>query len=216
VSFSIDDTYLSLTTLADLNPYYDSFVRWQMNRLHQMGKVKFGERYTIYSPFDGQPCMDHDRKAGEAVNPQEYTAVKMEVLEWGPNVTEELKKAAEGKKVWMVAATLRPETMYGQTNCFIGPNLAYGIYRASDTDLFIVTYRAARNMAYQGILKVNDAGKLYIPVEDKTGSPVIHGAELLGTKVRPPLGLVKEVYVLPMEGVLPDKVSISLRRNRVN
>ena len=82
-----------------------------MNKLHQQGKIKFGERYTIYSPKDGQPCMDHDRASGEAVNPQEYTAVKMEVTGWGPSVPSEVQQAVGGKKVWMVAATLRPETM---------------------------------------------------------------------------------------------------------
>ena len=96
---------------ADANPYYDTFVRWQMNRLHEQGRIKFGERYTIYSPKDGQPCMDHDRQSGEAVNPQEYTAVKMEVLEWGPVASQDLLQAVKGKRVWMIAATLRPETM---------------------------------------------------------------------------------------------------------
>lgn len=99
-------------TIADANPYYDSFVRWQTNKLHQQGKIKFGERYTVYSPKDGQPCMDHDRSSGEAVGPQEYTAVKLELLQWGPNVPESVVKAVNGRKVTLVAATLRPETMY--------------------------------------------------------------------------------------------------------
>ncbi|WVN89149.1 leucine-tRNA ligase [Cryptococcus depauperatus CBS 7841] len=184
-----------LTTEA--NPYYDSFVRWQLNKLYKKDRVKFGKRYTIYSPKDGQPCMDHDRASGEAINPQEYTAVKMGVIEWGPTVSEEVKKAAEGKKVWMVAATLRPETMYGQTNCFVGPNLKYGLFEASDSELFLITERAARNMAFQGTLD-RPKGE-YKKVADVTG------AELLGTKVNPPFGLVKEVYVLPMEGVLATK-----------
>ena len=34
---------------TDANPYYDAFVRWQINRLRDVGKIKFGERYTIYS-----------------------------------------------------------------------------------------------------------------------------------------------------------------------
>lgn len=96
---------------AEANPYYDAFVRWQMNKLHSQGRIKFGERYTIYSPKDGQPCMDHDRQSGEAVNPQEYTAVKMKVTEWGPETPGELLQAVGGKTVYMVAATLRPETM---------------------------------------------------------------------------------------------------------
>nr|XP_031858784.1 leucine-tRNA ligase [Kwoniella shandongensis]KAA5525856.1 leucine-tRNA ligase [Kwoniella shandongensis] len=182
---------------TDANPYYDSFIRWQLNKLHKQGRVKFGKRYTIYSPKDGQPCMDHDRASGEAVNPQEYTAVKMEVLEWGPTVTSEVKQAVGGKKVWMVAATLRPETMYGQTNCFVGPNLKYGIYEAANNELFLLTERAARNMAFQGTF--DGARGEYTKVVDVVGS------ELLGTKVAPPFGLVKEVYVLPMEGVLATK-----------
>ena len=31
---------------TDANPYYDAFVRWQMNKLKATGKIKFGERYT--------------------------------------------------------------------------------------------------------------------------------------------------------------------------
>ncbi len=38
-------------------------------------------RNTIYSPLDKQPCADHDRATGEGVNPQEYTLIKLEVLE---------------------------------------------------------------------------------------------------------------------------------------
>lgn len=28
-----------------------------------------------------------------------------------------------GKDVYLLAATLRPETMYGQTNCWVRPNM---------------------------------------------------------------------------------------------
>ncbi len=83
-----------------------------MNKLHDQGKIKFGERYTVYSPKDGQPCMDHDRSSGEAVNPQEYTAVKLELIEWGPSVSPDVVKAVGDRKVSLVAATLRPETMW--------------------------------------------------------------------------------------------------------
>ena len=77
-----------------------------------MGKVKFGERYTIYSPKDGQPCMDHDRSEGEALGPQEYTVIKMEVVSWpNPEIEQQVNAKVGGRKVFMVAATLRPETM---------------------------------------------------------------------------------------------------------
>jgi len=52
---------------TDANGYYDSFVGWQMRRLRSLGKIRFGKRYTVYSPKDGQPCLDHDRASGEGV-----------------------------------------------------------------------------------------------------------------------------------------------------
>lgn len=42
---------------TDMNPYYDAFIRWQMNKLKALGKIKFGERYTIYSEKDGQASL---------------------------------------------------------------------------------------------------------------------------------------------------------------
>lgn len=66
---------------TDINPYYDSFVRWQFNILKKKEKIRYGKRYTIYSPKDGQPCMDHDRSSGENVGPQEYTLIKLKVIQ---------------------------------------------------------------------------------------------------------------------------------------
>ncbi|KHJ86524.1 hypothetical protein OESDEN_13718 [Oesophagostomum dentatum] len=40
---------------------------------------RFRKRYTVYSPKDGQPCMDHDRSTGESVGPQEYTLIQLRV-----------------------------------------------------------------------------------------------------------------------------------------
>jgi leucyl-tRNA synthetase len=135
---------------TDANPFYDAFVRWQMNRLHEMGKIKFGERYTIYSVKDGQPCMDHDRQSGEGLGPQEYTAIKLEVVKFAEAAEQKanvVKDILRGKRIFFVAATLRPETMYGQTCCFVGPKIEYGMFVDQD-EVYICTPRAAKNMAY--------------------------------------------------------------------
>lgn len=55
---------------TDVNPYYDSFVRWQFLTLRSRGKVVKDKRYAVYSPKDGQPCADHDRATGEGAMPQ--------------------------------------------------------------------------------------------------------------------------------------------------
>nr|XP_021520665.1 leucine--tRNA ligase, cytoplasmic [Aotus nancymaae] len=136
---------------TDVNPYYDSFVRWQFLTLRERNKIKFGKRYTIYSPKDGQPCMDHDRQTGEGVGPQEYTLVKLKVLEPYPSKLSGLK----GKNIFLVAATLRPETMFGQTNCWVRPDMKYIGFETVNGDIFICTQRAARNMSYQGFTKDN-------------------------------------------------------------
>lgn len=55
---------------TSLNPYYDSFIRWQFNTLKERGFLKYGKRPSIYSPKDKQMCADHDRAEGEGVTPQ--------------------------------------------------------------------------------------------------------------------------------------------------
>lgn len=55
---------------TDVNPYYDSFVRWQLETLKAQGKCNKDKRAAVYSPKDGQPCADHDRTSGEGVGPQ--------------------------------------------------------------------------------------------------------------------------------------------------
>lgn len=183
---------------TDQNPFYDSFVRWQMNILHEQGRIKFGKRNTIYSIKDGQPCMDHDRSSGEALGPQEYTGIKMEVVDWAEAAGAQVKTFAglEGKKIFLVAATLRPETMYGQTNCFVGPDITYGLYESANNEVFVITNRAARNMAYQAIFAEEGVIK-------KLGE--IKGRDIVGTKIKAPFGINPEVWVLPMDSVLPSK-----------
>jgi leucyl-tRNA synthetase len=183
---------------TDANPYYDAFVRWQMNRLKELNKIKFGKRYTIYSPKDGQPCMDHDRSEGEAVGPQEYTALKLKVKEWAPEAEKAIKgKVPDGAEVFFVPATLRPETMYSQTCCFVNPKIKYGVFKVSEKEFYVVTERAARNMAYQGIFPENG---VYEKVAEVLGSACV------GTLVNAPLSVHTEgVRILPMETVLPTK-----------
>jgi leucyl-tRNA synthetase len=86
------------------------------------------------------------------------------------------------------AATLRPETMYGQTNCWVlphdekGKQIYYGCYRTHVTgELVVLSEHAARNMAYQFLSP--DFGK----VEQVC---LVSGAELLGLSVAAPLSQV--------------------------
>lgn len=39
---------------TDVNPFYDSFVRWQFVTLKERKKIKFGKRYVSLFLFKGQ------------------------------------------------------------------------------------------------------------------------------------------------------------------
>jgi leucyl-tRNA synthetase len=184
---------------TDANEYYNSFVCWQMRRLRDLGKIRFGKRYTVYSPKDGQPCLDHDRASGEGVLAQEYLALKCKVVRWSApaqgliSASTSIPSSAD---VFMIPATLRPETMYGQTNLFVSPAITYGVFKVSETAFYVATSRAARNMAFQGIFPEWGA----VPQVMK-----IKGSDLIGTLVRAPLSARDTVYIVPMDTIKETK-----------
>lgn len=67
----------------------------------------------------------------------------------------------------------------------------------NSSEVYVCTYRAARNMAFQNITQPRGSIRQLAEVE---------GSSLIGTKIRAPFGVQEEVYVLPMDNVLPTKV----------
>lgn len=106
--------------------------------------------------------------------------------------------ALEGRNVFLVAGTLRPETMVGQTNCFIQPNATYGAYEMVNGDVFICLERAARNMAYQ---KMTAEEKTWTSLAD------LPGTELLGLPLKAPMCPHDVVYSLPMMSISAEKAT---------
>ena len=134
--------------------------------------------------------MDHDRATGEGVVPQEYALIKIEMTKPLPAKLASLE--ADGRSVYLVAATLRAETMYGQTNCWIHPDLAYGAYDMGELGIFVCTERSAKNMAHQFVNKTT--GKwgtttLLVPLK---------GIDVMGARLSVPLSHYDHVYTLPM------------------
>uniref|UniRef100_A0A2N9H4W9 leucine--tRNA ligase n=1 Tax=Fagus sylvatica TaxID=28930 RepID=A0A2N9H4W9_FAGSY len=142
--------------------------------------------------YDSFPCADHDRASGEGVQPQEYTIIKMELVSPFPSKLGVL----EGRRVFLAAATLRPETMYGQTNAWVLPDGKYGAFEINDTDVFILTKRAALNLAYQKHSRIP---------EKPTCLVELTGYDLIGLPLRSPLSFNEIIYALPMLTILTDK-----------
>jgi leucyl-tRNA synthetase len=124
---------------------------------------------------------------GEGVTPQEYVGVKLELIDRPECFAEHADK-----KIFLVCATLRAETMYGQTNCYIKPDGEYGLFAMKNDEYFVMSQRAAKNMAYQEKTKVE---------KDYTNLQVVTGAELMGKRVKAPLTSYEHVYVLPLPSI---------------
>lgn len=184
-----------------VNPYYDAFIRWQFETLRKKNKVLFGKRNSVFSLVDGQVCADHDRSEGEGVGPQEYVLIKLQVLpieEKGPRHAKmaKLLETAGDKKIYLVPATLRPETMYGQTNCFVLPEGDYGAYAIDATgEIFIMSPRSARGLSCQVYKDKEGYTKEFGKIECLEK---FKGSDLLGLPLKAPLAKYEKVYTLPL------------------
>lgn len=93
------------------------------------------------------------------------------------------------KDVYLPAATLRPETMYGQTNCWVLPTGKYSAYQLANGEIYIASRHSARNMAYQDFFH-----EFGVTSELCT----LMGTDLIGLPIKAPLAQYSEIYVLPL------------------
>lgn len=117
---------------TDRNPAYDAFVKWQFRRLREGDYLRLGEHPVIWCPKDEIPIGDHDRFEGEGETPLEFTLLKFRL-----------------RQRFVVAATLRPETVFGTTNVWIDPEVEY-VEALVDGERWIVNEGATEKLAAQG------------------------------------------------------------------
>jgi leucyl-tRNA synthetase len=169
---------------TDLNPRYDAFVRWQFGKLGEKGYVAKGRHPIIWCPKDNAPVADHDRYSGEGETPQEWTLYKMELEGALPGLTG---------TVFLVAATLRPDTVFGQTNVWVDPAATYVVLKDPETpEKWILGERAARELRYQ-FERLEPMDGFHVP-----------GTLLLGRRVKAP-GTDASVPILPASFIRHDK-----------
>jgi leucyl-tRNA synthetase len=128
---AVDWTRSFITT--PLNPPYDAFVRWQFHRLKDGDFVRRDKHPVIWCPKDQAPIGDHDRIEGEGETPLEYTLLKFPL--------------PDGR--FVVAATIRPETVYGQTNLWVDPKAPYVVARVGE-ERWILNEAATQKLGEQG------------------------------------------------------------------
>jgi leucyl-tRNA synthetase len=118
---------------TSLNAPYDAFVKWQFRRLKEGGFVRIDKHPVIWCPQDQAPIGDHDRLEGEGETPTEFTLLKFLM--------------ADG--TFLVAATIRPETVFGQTNIWADPAADYVIARVNG-ERWVLSQAAAEKLVEQG------------------------------------------------------------------
>ncbi|PIN75564.1 leucine--tRNA ligase [Candidatus Woesearchaeota archaeon CG10_big_fil_rev_8_21_14_0_10_36_11] len=120
--------------LCSTHKDYEKFIQWQFKKLQQkdllIQKPYFATACIKCGPVAVDPS-ETDISQGGNAEKNEYTLLKFKLDE-----------------DYLVAATLRPETIYGQTNLWINPNAQY-VRVEVEGENWIMSRDAAEKLSYQ-------------------------------------------------------------------
>ena len=112
---------------------HQQMVSWQFHNYKDLGYLLRSKYPVLYSPQDESAMGEDDIQDADsnAVEKQEFTLLKFKL-----------------KNKYLVAATLRPETIFGQTNIWINPKITY--YEAKvGNEIWILSQEAIEKLKYQ-------------------------------------------------------------------
>ena len=159
---------------------YNAFVTWQFLKLREKGLIKRGDHIVTYCLLHRQPEGEDDI-ADADTNPVEileFTAIKF--------------KLVDEENTYLVAATLRPETLFGATNIWVNPEARYVVVEWGKEKI-VVSEEALTKLQHQYVDK------------DIRVVKSVYGKELVGKQVYSPLG--SKLLVLPAAFVDPDNAT---------
>lgn len=119
-------------------PDYEKFIQWQFRKLKQKDLLVQKPYFATACIKDGPVAVDPsetDISKGGNAEKQEFTLLKFKL---GTD--------------FLVAATLRPETIYGQTNLWINPDAEYvrvQVGKETGNEHWILSKEAAEKLRYQ-------------------------------------------------------------------
>lgn len=154
------------------DPHFEKFVQWHMKKLYDKGLLIKGKHPIAYSPKLNSSVGAHDTKGDIDPEIESYTGILFQ-SEFG----------------WLVAATLRPETIYGITNVWIRADEKY-IRIVLKDKILVVSEKAWEKLKYQ--------------FEDYKELDRIEGNIMVGKKVIVPI-LNKEVPLYHGSIVKPEE-----------
>ena len=152
---------------STIYPDYNKFIQWQFKKLNDKNLLTQKPYFATFCPECGPVAVDPsetDISKGGNAEKNEYTLLK---FKHGDD--------------YLVAATLRPETVFGQTNLWINPDVTY-VRAEVGNETWIMSKEAADKLNYQ-----KDQVKVIKEIK---------GTEFLGKFVVAP-GVDKEIIILP-------------------
>jgi len=145
---------------------HQRLVEWQFHKYKEKGYLVQGKYPVLYS-LSLKSAVGEDDIADGDVNPvdkQEFVLLKFKF-----------------EDAYIVAATLRPETMYGQTNMWVHPDIEYVKAQVGD-EKWIVSKECAEKLKYQD-KKIKVLSK-------------VKGKDLIGKTCTAPV-INREIIILP-------------------
>ncbi len=118
---------------------YEKFIQWQFKKLKEKNLLVQKPYYAPFSNESGPVAVDPsetDISKGGNAEKVEYTLLKFKL------------HANSDNPDYLVAATLRPETIYGQTNLWINPEAEYCRVQV-ENEHWIMSKEAAEKITYQ-------------------------------------------------------------------
>lgn len=155
-------------------PDYQKFIEWQMLKLYKKGLL-------IQKPYFAPSCPEHGPVAIDASETDIQRGGSAELVEYIA------LKFRLGEK-FLIAGTLRPETIFGLTNFWVNPTAKYVTVRV-DGEIWVLSREGAEKLGFQ-----KDGVEI-------TGE--ISASELIGAKCIAP-HTKNEIPILPSELVDPD------------
>lgn len=135
---------------------YRRFIEWQISSLREAGLIIQGSHPVGWCPEDQNPVSQHDTLGDVEPEFTEYILIK---FRWNEYV--------------IPTATLRPETVFGVTNVWVNPEVAYDIVKVGD-EQWVVSPQCAGKLSHQG--------------KDPVKVGTIQGSKLAGESLGTPLG----------------------------
>jgi leucyl-tRNA synthetase len=139
--------YISFGFLGDwrrftvtTNPDYNKFIEWQFLKLKEQGLLTQKPYYATWCDSFGAVAVDpseSDISKGGTAQKVEFVLIKLETA-----------KSTPTQKEYFVVGTLRPETMFGQTNVWIHPDKTYARVKVGN-QVWIVSQECAKKLPHQ-------------------------------------------------------------------